>query len=199
MSLPEGDDSDEMKSASGPSWGSRALDRIGQCRGRSQRGAFTLIEMMITIVILAIVASLVVPLAGEDGVARLRAAARLLIADLEFAQVESMTHGDDPRIMVFDPILDSYMIAAATDPAVPITHHLTGEPYLVQYGVGRTSQLEGVTIESVALDGDNQVRFGVYGQLDQATPGTITLGSMGRTITITLDPDTGEASLGPIQ
>lgn len=153
---------------------------------------------MIVVVILAIAAAMVTPMFGQTEITRLRAAADLLAADLAFAQVESITHGDDPRVVVFDSTNHQYHIAAASAPATPITNPVGNQPYLTQFGQGRASETTGVTIQSYALDGDNQLQFGIYGQLDQTTDATITLENAGRAITLTVNTVTGEVTIGSV-
>lgn len=136
---------------------------------------------------------------GDTNVTQLRAAVQMLVADLEFAQMESVAHGEDSRIVVFDTTNQTYHLGTQADPTTPITNPTDGKPYTVQFGEGRAYQLPNVTISGYALDGDDQLAFGVYGQLDQSAAATITLAASGRTVTITLDPVTGEASVGSIQ
>ncbi len=160
-------------------------------------GAFTLLEIMIVVAILAILASLV-PMIGSTDEARLRGAAQMLVADLELAQMQSIAHSEDGRVLVFAAAGDAYHLGTASSPATPIINPIDKRDYVVQFGVSRAFYLGGVTITGTSLGGDNQLGFGEYGQLDQATPATITLGAAGSTITITLDPLTGEVSVGPI-
>ena len=53
-----------------------------------------------------------------------------------------------------------------------------------------------MTIQSYSLDGDDRLGFGAYGQLDQATAASITLQSGSETLTIQVDPDSGETYVG---
>ncbi len=153
---------------------------------------------MIVVLILAIVAALAVPMLGNTAGTKLKGAASMLVADVSFAQIESISHGDDLRLIVFDNPNDTYHIAAASDTATPITNPINGKPYLIGYGTGSIESLNGVTIDSYTLDGDDELGFGVYGSLDQATDATITLGCNGLTITVTVDVQTGECVIGAI-
>ena len=45
---------------------------------------------------------------------------------------------------------------------------------------------------------DHELGFGLYGQLDQAAAATITLGCGGKTIVITVDATSEEATIGPV-
>ena len=160
--------------------------------------AFTVIELLIVVTIIAIAASLVIPMVEKTGTTRLRAATRMLVADLEFAQIESMSHGDDPRLVVLEGA-GGYRIAPRSAPATAITNGADGQAYRVTYGTGRAAELAGVTISAYALGGDLELGFGTYGQLDQDTPASITLAAAGHTVTVTVDPDTGEATVGPVE
>ena len=154
---------------------------------------FTLVELLIVIMIMAIAAAVAMPMMGETDSTRLTCAARLLVADLDFAKMESITHADDPRVVVFDQGTHSYHIAASSAPSTPITNIIANQPYTVQFGTGRAAKLTGVTIQSYSLDGDNQLEFGSFGQLDQTTTATITLQAGSATITVQIDPISGEA------
>ncbi len=167
-------------------------------RARSNPAGFTLIEMLIVVSIIAIAAALVVPMLGDTSASKLRGAAGMLVADVSFAQIETVAHGDDKRMMVFDNENDRYHIAAESDTTMPITNPINGQAYLIDYGTGTTTSLEGVTINGYSLNGDNLLGFDVYGGLDQATDATITLGCEGASITITIDAETGEGMIGAI-
>ena len=161
--------------------------------------AFTLIELMIVIVIIGIAAGLVLPGFQQSTDTQLRAAAQILVADLEYAQTESRVHGDDLRLVVFDPAAGSYFLAASSAPATPIAHPIDKKPYRIRWGQGRAHRLADVTLGGLSLGGDDQVKFGVYGQLDQTTDGLIRLAAGPRSIEITLDAISGAASIGPVQ
>ncbi len=160
--------------------------------------AFTTVEILIVVSLIAIVASLVVPLVSDTRVTQLRAAAQMLVADLQFAQMESIAHGQDGRVVVFDTVNQTYHIGTQSNPTTPITNPTDGKSYTVQFGSGRASELQDVTIAGYTLDGDDRLGFGVYGQLDQTIAASITLSAAGRTVTLTLDPITGETSVGPV-
>lgn len=159
----------------------------------------SLIELMTVISVMAIVGAIVVPaLSGTKG-SKLRSAAAILAADLDAARAESIAHGEDPRVMVFDTATNTYHLAAASDNATPLTNPVSGLPYRVSYGSSDTTQLKNVTIQSVSLGGDNVLGFGLYGQLDQTADATITLECDGATITVTLDAASGEVTIGDLQ
>ncbi len=153
---------------------------------------------MTVVIVMAIAAALAVPMFSNTASTKLQGAASMLAADLAFAQIESISHSDDLRMLVFDNTNDTYHIAATTDPATPITNPLTKRPYLIDYDTSAAGSLTGVTINTYDLNGDDQLIFGIYGQLDQPTAATITLECETLTVTITTDPNTGESTIGAI-
>ena len=158
----------------------------------------TVVELMIVVAVIAIAGLLVVPMLGGTQVESLRGAVQLVIADLEVAQIESISHSDDPRCVVFFDDNTGYHVAAASDLDTPITDPISKGPYTVTFGQGRAASLKGVSIADVAADGDRILGFEPYGNLDQTTAASITLQAADSRVTITIDPITGQASSGPI-
>ena len=158
---------------------------------RQRHFGFTLVETLIVVLIVAIVAALAVPRLGNTGMTRLKASADTLAADLGYAQMESIGHAASLRVVVFSPTTSTYHIAAATDPVTPVTNPVSKGPYRVTFGQGTAHALHGVGFSAVDVGGDNQLRFGVYGQLDQATAATITLAAGDDRLMVTVYPVTG--------
>lgn len=156
--------------------------------------AFTLIEVLIVVVLLGIVAALALPMTGTAGATRAIAAGRLLQADLEYAQHESIAHADDPCLLKVDQANQRYWIARASDVKTPITDPASQGAFLVTFGSGRAHMLAGVTIDSYSLDGDDELHFDAFGQPDQTTASTIVLACDGVTMTLSVDPATGEVT-----
>jgi prepilin-type N-terminal cleavage/methylation domain-containing protein len=172
------------------------LYRPGRCRG------FTLVEVMLVVLVLAIVAAVATARMGKSDVQKLVAAAQLLAADLAFAQVESITHGEDPRVVVFNTPANAphgYHIAAAATPNTAIINPVGKMPYEVRFGFGRAAPLDGVTITGQSVGGDGRLGFGLYGQLDQTINATITLACGGKSIMLTVNAVTGETTIGNVQ
>lgn len=171
---------------------------------RFRRRALTLVELLIVAMVLAIAALLAAPLVGETDQTRLQSAARLLIADIAFAQTESLAHPNDPFGVKFDHAAETYTVVHdATFPpfncttATTVTDPITQQPYQTALGAaGRGSQFGGVGIaNSLALGGDDCVVFGEFGQIDQSTAATVSLTAGAKSITIQIDPISGEASI----
>lgn len=168
---------------------------------RCARG-FTLIEAMIVVVVVAIVAAMATARMGKTNSQKLIAAAQLLAADLNFAQIESITKGQDPRVVVLNtPVGQShgYQIEATSNPGTPITNPVGKMPYQVTFGLGRAAALDGVTITGQSVGGDGRLGFRLYGQLDQTTNATITLACEGKSIVLTINAVNGEVTIGAVQ
>lgn len=171
-------------------------------RARYGRSAFTLVELVIVILVLVVAAGVVAPALGGNETTKLREAARLIAADLAYAQIDSIAHADDPRVVRFDLAANRYWIASRSTPNTPLVKG--GEPYRVTLGRGRASALHGVRLVAVSVNGDpakttDALGFGIYGELDQATPATIELGCGEARLTLTVDPTTGEAAIGQVE
>lgn len=161
--------------------------------------AFSLIELLIGIMIIAILGAVVIPMAASTPATTVSGAARLLVADIELAQSESIAHPDDPRLIKVDLAQNRYWIARVATPSTPISDPAGNGTMLVQFGSGRAASLSGVTIQGFALDkagetGNTELRFDGVGQPDQATPATITLACQGITMTVTVAAESGEVT-----
>lgn len=175
---------------------------MGQARTCGRRAGFTLLEAMIVVVVVAIASALAVARLGSTSQQQLVGAAQLMAGDLGFAQIESVTKSDDPRAMVLltppgQP--HGYRIEASSTPGVAVTNPVGKTPYEVTFGRGRAASLKEVAIDSHTFGSDNKLGFGLYGQLDQSTPATVTLAARGQTVTLTIDAVTGEVTIGPVQ
>ena len=158
----------------------------------------TLVELAVVVVCMSVAAAIVLPGFNSLPTIGLRKAAESVVADLEYAQQQSMAHSDDCRAVVFDPAGNSYWIAPGSNPVAgnAIAHPVDKLPFVSEFGSGRMSHLGMVRVESCDAGGDNRIVFRSLGQLDQTTPARITLASGERRITITIDPTTGEATIG---
>ncbi len=174
---------------------------MGASNFQNHRG-FTFIEIMITLVVLAISSTIVVSMYSGNNMTKLRAAAQMLASDLAYAQIASVTHEDkitggaNHRIVVLDPDNNRYYIAINSEPDTPIDYPLNPSAlYETVFGRGRADHLTNITISNFDFDGDNILEFGPYGELDQTTPATITLACQNQTITLTIHPSTGQITI----
>lgn len=163
---------------------------MSHCRMHMMRG-FTLLEMLLTITILATLAAVAIPMVAGTDVVRVRAATDLLISDIELAQILNISYPNDPVVVRFDVEANEYWLAYASSPGTPLNREDTGEPYLVQMGIGRASAAEGVVLNVLSMT-NNEIAFNPQGGLTDfsATP-VIQLTLAGEAIAITIAPTTG--------
>lgn len=156
---------------------------------------FTLIELLVAITVLAVIFAIAAPMMSDDTSLRMRATSGILMSDIEYAQVSSISFPNDPIAIRFNPADAQYWLADADTPDTPMTRPDTGEPYLVTLGEGRASSALGLTL-AVENMTDNTITFNEQGGLTQlgASP-TIMLGSVHDSIDLVLrieiDPTTG--------
>jgi Tfp pilus assembly protein FimT len=165
----------------------------------NREAGISLVELTVLIVILGVIANVAIPLMGSTGNTRLRSASDLLAADLAYAQVESIAHSDDPRVLVLESDGSGYSIATVSDTTTPIINPVGGHGYAVTFGMARAARMVGVSIAAMDIGDDNELGFGQYGQLDQDTDATLTLSLNAKSITITLAADTGELAVGDLE
>ncbi|MCA9291175.1 MAG: type II secretion system protein [Phycisphaerales bacterium] len=182
-------------------------------RSRPSRAAYTLVEMLIVIGILGIAGALLVPqIVSRDDLA-LQAAARLLIADLSFAQSDALAHQEYRRVHFYDDG-SGYCIVRLTqaeldDDFDPDTADYIDDPLAVAGALGRyvvryttDTRFEGISITDVDLD--DGARFATYDELggtideagDPGVGGTITITSdVGDSFVITVSAFTGRLTI----
>ena len=97
---------------------------------------FTLIELMLSLAILAALAVLAAPLFGNNEALQLDVTRRLLISDLEYSQILAITNPDDAIALVIDESGDRWHIATVASPSIPLNDSVTGDPLVTILGEG---------------------------------------------------------------
>lgn len=134
--------------------------------------AYTLVEVLVTVTIMGIAAAIVVPNMMQGGTLGVQAAARMIIADLLFAQNEAMAQQSDRRV-TFDPANNRYRVELY-DP--------TASAWVLEFNPSENSGSD----QNYEMDFDDDKRFsGVQ----------IISADFGGTSTITFD-DLGNPSSG---
>ena len=124
--------------------------------------AFTVIELLIVVALMAIVAAVVVPMATDTSDFQAKAAAESLVAALEHAQTEAIVR-QDPVTVTFDTTAETYSLSNASGPLI---NPIDKKTYVV--GLGPSSDLPEVEIVSASFGGSNAVTFDVLGAPDAA-------------------------------
>jgi len=127
----------------------------------------TLIEVMVVVVLMAIIAAIVVPLAINASDQQAVSAARIVTNDLQYAQNESITT-QTPVTVSFTPNSNSYQLSNASGALI---HPITKSAYVVafasQQGLGQ------VKLVSASFGGSSVVTFDAMGSPSGA--GTVTI------------------------
>jgi len=129
-------------------------------------GAFTLAELIVVLIVVAITAALVVPYASSTD-SQAVSAARLAACDLQYAQSLAITM-QAPVTVTYSTAARTYTLSNASG---TLNHPMTGKPYVVGYGT--TRGYESVSIVSAAFSAGSSVTFDATGAPDNA--GSVTL------------------------
>jgi prepilin-type N-terminal cleavage/methylation domain-containing protein len=144
-------------------------------RPRPHRRAFSLVELVITLVLIGTLAALAVPrFANASANRRLESAAHRVIADGRYAQARARATSDDYTV---DFVSNSSYLLYGDSKREARTTDLSAEPY-------------GVACSVKLLDGETSITFNGFGV--PSTSGLIELTRRGQTVTLTIDAVTGE-------
>jgi prepilin-type N-terminal cleavage/methylation domain-containing protein len=178
---------------------------------RQIRRAFTMIEVMAVVVILAGIWMLVLPNFGSRDDLIAGSAARVLISDLLYAQNLAISTQTVQYVSFTvgggGAGNGGYTLYNAQPFTTPITDPVSQKPYTVTFGTGSASQFSTVMLSALSIGPNNYtvLAFNEYGQPMACSPtgvpaaltasGTITLASGAQTVVLTIEPDTGNLTL----
>ncbi len=150
---------------------------------------FTLLEMLVTVILMAIAAAMMVPMLASNDSSYVSAGVGLIVADLDFAQTTAINDPGDNAVVHFDPAASRWWITKESTPGTILTM-TTGEPYDTTMGVGRAETAINVTF-SLVYATDNKIVYDAFGRLTQAVNPVITVTSGSASSQITIDAETG--------
>jgi prepilin-type N-terminal cleavage/methylation domain-containing protein len=156
--------------------------------GGAGRG-FTLMELIVVIVILAIAAAVAVPMAVGTGDMQVIGAARMLSADLQYAQSEAVT-AQQPVTVSFTPSQETYALTW-TNTSAPLIHPMTKGAYTVDFR--NRDGFANLDVVSASFGGSQSVEFDELGAPDEA--GTVTLQAGEHVYQVSLASVTGKVTV----
>jgi len=151
-----------------------------------RRRAFSLAELLMVILILGIAAAIVVPLAVDSSDLQALAAARMVAADLEYAQNAAITT-QTPVSVTFSAAGNSYTLSNASGPLI---HPMTKSAYVTNFAT--VDGFEQLRILSAAFGGSSTVTFDELGTPNN--PGTVELQAGAGRYRVTVSAGTGRVT-----
>jgi len=159
--------------------------------------AFTIIEILIVVALLAIAGMMVVPMMSSAASIQIDSAANMIAADLEYAKSMAISRGQKFSV-VFDKTAETYQIKDQNGNVIP--HPVKkGFNYVIDFRNDR--RLNRVDIVDANFDGTNEVKFDYLGSPYNGNgtalnSGVVSLQAAGVTKTIRVEPVTGYISIG---
>ncbi|WP_428939945.1 pilus assembly FimT family protein [Fontivita pretiosa] len=169
------------------------------------RGGFTLVEILAVVVILGIASAIIIPQIGTRDDLVASAAARVVMADLIYAQNRAIAMQKKHFVQFVGQQYTLMTRASDTSPLTAITHPVDKTDYVTAFGV-RYSGLENASLGTINFGGPSIIGFDELGSpfsFDPATgiiapltsPATIQVCCGSHRLTIAIEPFTGETTV----
>ncbi len=174
------------------------------------RAGFTLVEILTVVLILGIASAIIAPQIGSRDDLKARAAARVLVSDLIYAQ--NLAIAQQKRIYVrFDPDAENYRLMDS--PTTEIPHPVTkADKFITQLGPTGGGGMANVTIQSAVFNGVDtayrptdtlvfdelgtpHVYSDVWGNINEMLDSAIVLQCGVHTISVVIERYTGEITI----
>jgi prepilin-type N-terminal cleavage/methylation domain-containing protein len=181
----------------------RCCSQKCRCDLRARGGGFTLIEILLVVVIIAIAAMIAVPMMGSMDSVQIRSAANMIAADLEYAKSMAISRGQNYSV-VFDKTTESYQIFKDEGGTLVPIEHPVKKRFDYKVDFSSDSRLDKVVIDDADFDPDssNTITFDYLGSpysgsgtSNPLNSGTISIRAGDFTETISVEPITGFISI----
>lgn len=171
--------------------------------GREERGdvgavdprgrGFTMVELMISVALIAIAAMIALPALRPDDPLKVIGAATMLASDIEYAQSATLASPADPTIVRFTDSQPHYWLALESDPSTPILRS-NGKPYEVHFGQDGAEYLAGLQVQ-LEDDPGGAITFDAFGRLAQTADARVVIGNTSGGLVVTVKATTGSVSI----
>ena len=167
---------------------------IKQNTGLKRQG-FTLVEIIIVVVILAIASLMAIPMVSNAADMQVRSAANRIAADLDYAKGMAITHQQSYSV-VFNPSGESYQIQ--DESGTVIEHPVNPGNFVVNFSTDRNLSRVDIVDADFDVDISNAITFDYLGSpyhgIGTSTPlnvGQIELNADNFTLYVKIEPVTG--------
>ena len=156
--------------------------------------AFTMIELLLVLAILASMAMLTIPMARDHDSTSVEAAASILRSDLERAQSMAMAYPDRRIGLRIDDDGRGWSLVDAREPTTPLLDEFSGQPVKIRLGKGRGQVAPNVEVEADL--NDSLLVFDSLGGLENPGPPVILqLNRAEKTASVRVSSSTGWISI----
>lgn len=159
-------------------------------------GGFTIVELVVVMVIIAIAAMIAIPMISSAGSVQIRAAANMIASDLEYAKSMAISRQQNYSV-AFDTTNDSYEMRDAGGAVIghPVKK---GFDYVMDFR--NDSRLDKVDIDTASFGSTSEVIFDYLGSpydgdSNPLNSGVVTLQASGVVMTVSVEPITGYISI----
>ncbi len=160
------------------------------------RRAFTLVEVLVVVTIIAIAGAVVVPSMSNTGSLSVQAGARIIIADLLYAQNEAIAR-QRSRKVIFNTTTNSYRLATGDGTTLGVTWKggvAASGNYIVDFNID--DRFRGVKLESATFGDDAEIVFDALGTPD--TGGSVDIVFNNFRYRVTVAAMTGRITVAPV-
>jgi prepilin-type N-terminal cleavage/methylation domain-containing protein len=169
-----------------------------------QHRGFTLIEILCVVVILGIASAIIIPQMGSRDDLNSAAAARVLMSDLMYAQNRAIAMQKKHFVEFAGQTYTVQSRNTDTSALFTVTQPITKDPYVVSFGQANsplanaslgTPNFTGGTVAFDEMGSPYTYNAGTNVLTPMITPGTITVTCGAKTLTVSIEPYTGETTV----